>query len=272
MKNTFHLPKVLTIALVALVMASPAVAQQMIEGSATVVRIVGSARYAAADNVWHPLREGYVLRPGATIQTAERSRVDIVLNDPDARPSETVWGELLTYQPPVAEQNFVRLWENTVLSIDRLLVADTGASRITETQLDLKTGRIFGTVRQVTAASKYEVRIPNAVAGVRGTIYSISADGVIQALVGSVVVAHTDAAGNVVTQVIVGGQQLDIRTGQITPLPDIDRLGMMRIGRDARIAPPPPPTTFVQDVTTHYVSPRQGFIGDNGNNGNNAGF
>lgn len=262
MKSTFLPSKVLTIAFAALVMAAPAVAQQMSEGSATVVRIVGSARYAAADNVWHTLREGDVLRPGATVQTAERSRVDIVLNDPDARPSETVWGELLTYQPPVAEQNFVRLWENTVLSIDRLLVAETGAGRITETQLDLRTGRIFGTVRQVTAASKYEVRIPNAVAGVRGTIYAISADGIIQALVGSVVVAHTDAAGNVVTQVIVGGQQLDIRTGQISPLPDIDRLAMVRIGRDARFVPPPAAVTFVEDETTHYVSPRQGFISD----------
>ncbi len=36
----------------------------------------------------------------------------------------------------------VRIWENTLLSIDKLTVTQTGADVVTETQLDLKAGHI----------------------------------------------------------------------------------------------------------------------------------
>lgn len=263
MKNISSLPKLLAFAFLSAALVASAAAQQMAQGTAKVVRIKGSARYATANNVWQPLKVGDVLQPGTIVQTAEKSRVDIVLGDPEAKPSETVWGEMLSYQP-VAEQNFIRLWENTVLSIDKLVAANTGTDMITETQLDLKTGRLFGTVKKVSAASKYEVKIPNGVAGVRGTIYTISSDGIIQVLVGSVVVAYVDGSGNVVTQVVIGGQQFDTRTGQISPIPDFDQKRMVRDAKDARIGPNTPPTTFVQDNTTYYVSPRQGFNGNMG--------
>ena len=70
------------------------------------------------------------------------------------------------------------MWENTLLGIDKLTVTQTGADVVTETQLDLKAGHIFGMVKKMSAASKYEVKIPNGVAGIRGTVYDISAEGV----------------------------------------------------------------------------------------------
>ena len=83
----------------------------------------------------------------------------------------------------------MRLWGNTLLSIDKLTSTQTGADEVTETQLDLKAGHIFGTVKKMSAGSKYEVKVPNGVAGIRGTVYDISADGVIKVLSGSCVVA-----------------------------------------------------------------------------------
>ena len=68
-----------------------------------------------------------------------------------------------------AEQNIVRMWENTLLGVDKLTFTQTGADVVTETQLDLKAGHIFGMVKKMSAASKYEVKIPNGVAGIRGT-------------------------------------------------------------------------------------------------------
>jgi hypothetical protein len=266
MKNIRSLSKYLLLAGVALAMVAPATAQQMNQGTAKVVRIKGSARYATASNEWQPLKVGDTLRAGAVIQTAKDSRVDLVLGEKDPVTKETKWGEVLQYNP-VAEQNFIRVWESSVLSIDKLLLADTGSDVLTETQLNLRSGRVFGMVKKLTAASKYEIKIPSGVAGIRGTIYTISADGVVSVLVGSVVIAYVDGSGNVVTQVVVGGQQFDSRTGQVSPIPDFDQKEMVKTAKDNHIGPNTPPTTFVQDNTTYYVSPTQGHNGNEGSNG-----
>ena len=56
--------------------------------------------------------------------------------------------------------------ENSALGIDKLTSMDTGSDSVTETQLDLKAGHIMGSVKKLSAASKYEVKIPNGVAGI----------------------------------------------------------------------------------------------------------
>ena len=131
--------------------------------------------------------------------------VDLVLGDGARRrvASEGRPATMLSYQPS-SEQNMVRIWENTLLGVDKLTETHTGADVVTETQLDLKAGRITGTVKKMSAASKYEVKIPNGVAGIRGTVYDISAEGVIKVLSGSVVLAYVGPDGAPVTQVIMG--------------------------------------------------------------------
>ena len=257
MKNIRNISKHLAFAMVALAMVGSAAAQQMIQATAKVVRIKGDARYATAANVWQPLKVGDTLNAGAIIQTAKDSRVDLVLGEKNAVASEAKWGDVIQYQPEV-EQDFVRVWENSVMAIDKLLIADTGADQIKETQLDLRAGRIFGTVKKLSAASKYEVKIPNGVAGIRGTIYIISAEGVLSVMKGSVVIAYTDGTGSIVTQVVVGGQSYDIRTGQFTSIPEY----LLRDGRDAdhdsHNGNHEPPHHFPDDHTHHHVSPTTG--------------
>src|SRR5207249_183747 len=203
-----------------LAMVTSVAAQTAVQSAAKVVRIKGNARFTTGNNVWQPLRVGALLRAGTVIQTAsEGSYVDLILGNEEstvptaaaaaapASPSSST--------PAAGDQNIVRVFENSTLAIDKLTTMDTGADTVSETQLDLQRGRIFGNVKKMSAASKYEVKLPNGVAGIRGTIYTLSAVGVVQVLVGSVVIAYVGADGNVVTQVVMGGQQFDARTGQV---------------------------------------------------------
>lgn len=209
---------------VALAMVSTAMAQSV---GAKVVRIKGAARYSQGSAGWQKLNVGMVLPPGAVIQTStdRGSYVDLVLGDSDAATARPVsFNSASTASPSVAyhprsEQNTVRLMENTVLGIDRLSYVETGSDVVSDTQLDLKSGRIIGNVKKLSAASKYEVKLPNGVAGIRGTFYDISAEGVVRVVTGSVVVAYVGADGTVVTQVVSAGQQFDARTGQVSPIP-----------------------------------------------------
>lgn len=271
MKKTQSLVQGLVVCALALAFVSTAAAQAPVQGAAKVVRIKGSARYSTGNNVWVPVKLGSVLKPGTVIQTGlERGAfVDLVLGDGEgivpsgAAAGSSAAADAMFYQPN-SEQNIVRVTGNSILAIDKLTSLETGADVVTETQLDLRAGKIFGNVKKMSAASKYEVKIPNGVAGIRGTIYQISADGVVQVLVGSVVMAYVGPDGTVVTQVVVGGQQFDARTGQITPIPQYLLKDLIKEAKAARIGPNTPPTTFTVDHTIYYVSPT---VGQNGNAG-----
>jgi hypothetical protein len=106
--------------------------------------------------------------------------------------------------------------------------------------------------------------LPNGVAGIRGTIYNLEASGVVQVLVGSVVLAYVGADGNVVTQVVMGGQQFDAKTGQITPIANFVQKDLVKIAKESRVGPNTPSKMFTVDHTIYFVSPT---TGQNGNSG-----
>lgn len=236
-------------------------AQTSTQGSAKVVRMDGNARFTTGNGVWQPLKVGAVLKPGSVIQTAGRSYVDIVLGDsagfvatPRAASISMLSSDVAMAQP-TAQQNMVRISENSVLGIDKLTSTRTGTDLVTETQLDLQAGRIMGTVKKMSPTSKYEVKIPNGVAGIRGTIYTISADGVISVASGSVVIAYVGPDGTVITKVVAAGQQFDARTGVITPLSAVVIDAILRDAGLMQGSVFMGPTTFTPDRTVFYVSP-----------------
>lgn len=217
---------------VAFAMVSTLAAQTV--GTAKVIRIKGPARYTTGNNIWQPLGVGAVLQPGTVVQTSTEkgSFVDLVLGEESAavampltyKPGivSSMAAATSTYQPNV-DQNVIRIWENSALGIDKLSSMQTGADVVTDTQLDLKAGRLTGNVRKMSAASKYEIKLPNGVAGIRGTLYDIYAEGIIKIFVGSAVAAAVDGkSGNVTTQTVMGGQQYDMRTNQLTPISSAD--------------------------------------------------
>ncbi len=238
MKETRKLMSVVIIVAVTLSMASTLVAQPQaaVEGTAKVIRIKGAARYfvGSTTNMPRELTLGTVLRPGSIIQigTEQGSYVDLVLGEGNGTGSSVIAGgpQVASYTPyvptsyatgtaarPSGEQNVVRIWENTVLGIDRLTSQQTGADVVTDTQLDLRAGHITGNLKKLSAGSHYEIKLPNGVAGVRGSSYDLTADGVLQVLVGAMIIAW-DKAGTITTQVVTGGNQFDTRTGVMMPI------------------------------------------------------
>jgi len=240
---------------VALAMVSTLAAQTANDSVAKVVRLKGKARYKVANNDWQDLKVGELVKPGTLIQTAGKSQVDFVMGDGSAPVAAPTAGAGTLGYHPTAEQNMVRVFENTLIGIDKLTVMQTGADEVTDTQLDLKAGRIFGTVKKMSAASKYEIKIPNGVAGIRGSTYECSAEGVIKMLVGSCVAAYVGANGAVVTQVVNALQMFDCRTGVLTTLPDLDKTDMLIISKQMAVESTSPLVRVVRNNTYIYISP-----------------
>src|SRR5207253_3070572 len=110
---------------VALAMVSTLTAQNVIQGTAKVIRMKGNARFTTGNGVFQPLKVGDVLKPGTLIQTekAKGSFVDLALSDGKGVAAIPVAAGAVStvaaYQPS-SEQNVVRLWEDTALSVDKL--------------------------------------------------------------------------------------------------------------------------------------------------------
>jgi len=254
MKQTRKLFNWLIAGGVALAMVTNLAAQTVKERTGQVVRIKGDARYSTGNGQWQKLTVGTKLKSGALVQSAANSYVDIILGGVDYVPSRVAVGGALSYRPE-AEQDVIRMWEDSVLGFDKLTTMNTGADEITDTQLDLRAGRILGMVKKMPAASRYEIKLPNGVAGIRGTIYRISAAGVVQVLSGAVVISWTGSDGSPMTQVVNAGEQFDLRTGQLSPMPHFEENALRSASGELHFTHQVPPKTVVVDQTTYYVSP-----------------
>jgi hypothetical protein len=211
-------------------LASSAFAQPIHSGVITVVRISGEATYSLGDGKWHPLLAGKTLAPGSILKTGPDATVDMILGKtilmPQADPvpdrislaaDDKVRG-LVSYKPAV-EQNTVRMMGNTVLAIDKLTVSDTGVDSVSDTELDLRQGAIYNSVKKLSGASQYLIKIPNGIAGVRGTMFYISATGECAAFKNSLVLSIIGNDGKPDTVVVGEGSQYNPQTGQTSPLP-----------------------------------------------------
>ena len=262
MKDTRRLLNGLIACGAVLAMVSTLAAQPADQVPVKVVNIKGGPRYKLGNNDWQPLRLGDIVQPGTVIQTAAKSRVDLALGaqalpstSPEAAGAAAASSSAPSSYQPTSEQNIVRLWENTLMGVDKMTETHTGADVVTEAQLDLKAGHITGSVKKMSAASKFEVKIPNGVAGIRGTVFDISAEGLIKVLSGSVVLAYVGPSGSVSTQVIMGNQMFDARTGALSPLPpsSIHDLQVTARAMSAGLASGPTPVSG--NGSLQYISP-----------------
>jgi hypothetical protein len=268
MKQNRNLLNSLLGSAIALALVSTAAAQGM-DSAAKVIRVKGPARYTTGNNVWQPVKPGDILRAGTVIQTSteEGSYVDLVLGDSKASVPQPVnyklsvpnsMGASSTSFRPSSEQNVVRIWANSAMGIDKLTSMQTGAETVSETQLDLKQGRITGSVKKMSAASKYEVKLPNGVAGVRGTVYDIQAIGIVKVYIGSMVVAWVDPkTQNVTTQTVMGGQSYDAPNNQVSPLSPAAMSELEEVGGTLLVSTGggEGPTTLASDHTVVGMSP-----------------
>ena len=113
-----------------------------------------------------------------------------------------------------AEHRFARLSGGTTLKIDTLTTSDTGVDTVSDTELDLQAGRIFASVNKLSDTSKYLVKIPNGIAGVRGTKFTLGSDGSAACIEHSVWLAFGGSGGTPTTVEVAQGTQYDPATGK----------------------------------------------------------
>ena len=247
MKHFGNIKTLLTagVAVAALSTFSSLQAQDMQQGKGVVRKITGSAQYQTGGGVWMPISKGTELPPGSSIKTDKESIVDVylgALNGPTLR----VTGE-------------------TTVAIDTLTYTGTGEDAVSETKLNLQDGRILGSVRKLGQASKYEIKTPTGVAGIRGTDYDISTkknaagnyESIYIAVNGTIVGA--DTFGGSTTSFVANGTTANpqfFQSGQPGPVngypPGMQPFEQFNPG------PPPPgggalilPNPIVQTISTH---------------------
>lgn len=201
---------------------------------AEVRAVKGTATYTVAGGPAQPLKVGTILPAGSVVKTSAGSMVDLFLGN---------------------SAGVVRVTENTTLGLDKLTLTDTGADTVVEVQLNLPDGTILGNVNKLSAASKYEVKVPNGVAGVRGTRYRISSTGYTVLVEGTLVMVYVPPNGQPTPYTLVGppAQYFSPLEG-VKPAPeDLVREVQGQFGPGGVIGAAGPPATPPQRET--FISP-----------------
>jgi hypothetical protein len=152
-----HNLRFLTTFVCGLSMAALAVTANAGTGQAKVSGVrAGTASFSENGGAWSELKAGTVLKPGATIKTDSLGVVDLNLgkNGPT-----------------------VRVNPDTTLALVTLNIEEGAGERIVTTELGLRSGKIQGVVRGLSAASRYEIMTTSGTFGVKGTKYQVSARG-----------------------------------------------------------------------------------------------
>jgi hypothetical protein len=187
-------------------------------GMATVVSVKGKARCSDDNKTWRTVKKDENLMPGCLIQTGPKSTVELVLGawTPGPRSISLDGRHGDDTGEPAADA--LRVSENAVVAIDRMGDGVARAGRAEETQLDLRAGQIAGSVGKLAAASKYEIKLPSGVAGIRAsTRYVISSSGVVSVNSGSVVIVEAVSGSSALaTRVVTAGHRFDPQTALIT--------------------------------------------------------
>lgn len=191
MKHITNLARLFACGLALFVLTGYANAENR-QGKATVRAVRGHAQFSVGGGAWEPLKVGVTLKPGASIQTGPESTVDLFLGQ----------------NGPV-----IRVTPDTTVGLDKLAFTDTGADTVIDTQLNLKSGRILGNVKKLAAASKYEIKTPNGVAGIRGTDFDVTVTPIGG---GKYDIVVTSITGTIVGAVVLDGTPFTavINTGE----------------------------------------------------------
>ena len=239
-------------------------------GYATVVSIQGQGRYTANGKDWYQLTVGQTLGVGAVIQTAADSVVDVALGDKISQHIAQAPGKVapavdasvrgLTSYKATAMPNVFRMYGDTVVGVNKLGISNTGVDGLTDTELDLRQGTIFGCVKKLSAASQFVVKMPNAAAAIRGTTFVLSAAGVISVTDGSCVISAVVNGQTIPPQVVNAGESFNPATGQVTKLTPEEIAAAERTAAEV-VTVVEGIVTFVKDETTVYVSPTTGLAG-----------
>jgi translation initiation factor IF-1 len=160
---------------------------------AVVIKLAGSVKIKNRGSItWHDAKMNEVLTAGDTIETKDKGKIEIRLEN----------------------GNVVTLQQNSNLILEKL--SSDNKTGDYENLLESKSGKLRAQVQKIKGNSKFEIKTPNAVACVRGTImylnilpnltnsYFEEGNGVLRSLISNTVKdvplgtgASADNAGNV---------------------------------------------------------------------------
>ena len=149
--------------------------------------IRGWAEVSGDGTKWKKALVGTKVGAGSVVRTPKDSIVDIFLGE----------------NGPV-----IRLMPESAIRFERLDLENTGIEKIVDTEIELQRGWVLGSVKKMAAASKYVVRTPTSVVQIRGTEFSISDNGSVKIISGTVEVLQD---GQKFT--VVGGQKFEPGNG-----------------------------------------------------------
>jgi len=115
--------------------------------AAEIVDVVGKAQVQSSSSTsWHSAKVGMKLAIGDKIRTARRSKVRIALDE--------------------AKKNFISVDELTLVVLNSTVPDEIN-------KFDLSEGKLYAMIEKVKAGATFEVTTPSAIAGVRGTAWSV---------------------------------------------------------------------------------------------------
>ena len=205
-----------------------------VQGKAIVRAVHGNVEYNPGSG-FVPLKINTELDAGALIRTGPDSSADLSVNG-------------LT--------SALRIEAETTVAIPTMTRSDTSRDADHETMLDLQDGAILGNVKKISANSRYEIKTPHGIAGIRGTDYHVKSrlepDGrhrvTFTSISGQVTVsAVVDPGGPPVVKVLRDGESWTPGYGDVQPTPIYElqslesEIGALVAAVSAPSFPPQPP-------------------------------
>lgn len=164
-----------------------------VEGKAIVRAVHGNVEYQE-NGSWAPLRPNKELNPGVKVRTGPDSFTDLSVN---------------------GFTSTVRIQDNTTMVIPEMFRVGPGREADTDTTLDLQLGTVIGNVKKLSASSRYEIRTPHGVAGIRGTDFQVT---VVMETGGGYVVTFTSVTGELTVSAVINPGEAPVvkvlRTGE----------------------------------------------------------
>lgn len=189
--------------LLAAVWLFTATAQAASPGAAQVKKVVGTATYTDTRG-GGPLKEGDILMQGATISTGAGSYVDLDMG---------------------INGNALRIEADSTLTLNKLDYTKAGET-IVNTELEVKKGStVANVVNKLSKASKYEIKTPAGVAGIRGTVLRAGTTRIV-CLIGRI--SFVPVAGGGVQLVINGGAGFQQGTAGAVKATSVETTGLAR--------------------------------------------
>ena len=240
-----------------LVLASLPCWADPVPGNARVVRLIGQVQFTSGQTGEQLLHVGDVLAPGTAVRTSSSgASADLLLLEAPTTVS-AIQADDTASPTLVVEQNVVRLGPDSELVIHRLTSTETGIDRVTDTRLDLKQGYLFAVVKRSTGASVFEVNVPDSTVNVSSGVFDISSGNqTVRLLNGGLTLGWPDSkTGELTTQAISSGQQINARNRQVTALTPAEKQALESLHRSVRVMMASTPFVIKANCTLDPVTP-----------------